>query len=337
MKLQRSLFALLIFLASASLAEQSFAEPTADEKRRAAGAFDEGVAKFKAADYPAAARAFLAADAVLPNAQAIRNAIAAARRANDFILVAEAADRVLGRPSDATISAEAREALSDASTRLALVELSCDVDPCTLALDGARVPAGRVRIVPGTHDFVATMKDGAHADEHVNAVAGATYRLAMHPKTATSSVVATPSSSIESPAATSGLPGTTAPSPVASSGGSVATPDASSRGGKLSPAVFYAGAGVSIVLLGLTTWSGIDTIGEKNKYYDHDPSYNQDTVYRKAHRTDAFLGATVIVGAATALVGWRLVDWSGGKASASARVDVSMTPQGAMLVARGAF
>src|SRR5439155_7359357 len=153
-------------------------------------------------------------------------------------------------PSDATISAEAREALSDASTRLALVELSCDVDPCTLALDGARVPAGRVRIVPGTHDFVATMKDGAHADEHVNAVAGATYRLAMHPKTATSSVVATRSSSIETGAATtatSGTPRAAAATPNGSSGDSVATADASSRSGKLSPAVFYAGVGVSVV------------------------------------------------------------------------------------------
>jgi hypothetical protein len=105
----------------------------------------------------------------------------------------------------------------------------------------------------------------------------------------------------------------------------------------LSPAVFYAGAGVSIVLLGLTTWSGIDTLSEKKKGLDRDPSYDKDTLLGKAHRTDAFLGATIIVGAVTAIVGLRLVDWHAGDARSAARVDVSITPQGSMLTARGTF
>jgi hypothetical protein len=105
----------------------------------------------------------------------------------------------------------------------------------------------------------------------------------------------------------------------------------------VSPAVFYGGVGISVVLVALTTWSGIDTIAEKNKYDNDRPSYDHDTVLRKAHRTDAFLGATVIVGAATAIVGLRLVDWHAGDGRSTAGVDMSITPQGSMLTARGTF
>jgi hypothetical protein len=329
MKRFPAILALLASLQGLLGAANASAEPTSDERRRAAAAFDEGVARFKAADYPAAAQSFLVADGLVPNALAIRNAIAAGRRANDFLLVAQAAERILGRPSEPALTAEAREALSEASSRLALVDLSCDVDPCTLSLDGTRVAPGAVRVVPGTHDVEAEAA-GHRANEHVNAVAGATYRLSLHP--AATARAAVP------PAPTS--PPAVAPSAVPKDEAAPApTERRDERNKKLSPAVFYAGAGVSAVLVGLTTWSGLDTLAERRKYDRHDQTYDRDTVYAKMHRTDALLGASIVVSAVTAYVGLRLVDWkrTGAPTSSQVGVWVQANQFGAGLSARAAW
>jgi hypothetical protein len=287
------------------------------------------VARFQAADYQAAARLFLVADGIAPNAQAIRNAIAAGRRANDFVLVAQAADRVLGRPSDPTLMAEAREALSEASGHLATIDLSCDVDSCSVSLDGGHATIGTLRVVPGTHDLQAEGKEGALAKEHINAVAGATYRVALHPtKPGDSAVSSSPTSTLPAPSS-----GSTPPADVAQSA------TRSDGGAKLSPAFFYAGVGASVVLVALTTWSGLDAVAAKGKYTSDPRAYDQDTVYGKAHRTDALLGASLVVAAVTTYAGVRLVDWKRSDAPTSSRFDmwVQASPAGGVFSARATF
>ena len=59
MKRFSSILALPVLLLNLFDATHASADPTSDERRRAAAAFDEGVARFKAADYQAAARLFL--------------------------------------------------------------------------------------------------------------------------------------------------------------------------------------------------------------------------------------------------------------------------------------
>src|SRR6185369_13504670 len=102
------------------------------------------------------------------------------------------------------------------------------------------------------------------------------------------------------------------------------------RRGKLPPAVFYGGLGASVVLLALTTWSGLDTFAEKNKRYSDPAGYDQDTVFGKAHRSDALFGATVIVSAVTAYIGFKLVDWKKSDAPTSPQMGMSVhaTPYG---------
>jgi hypothetical protein len=80
----------------------------------------------------------------------------------------------------------------------------------------------------------------------------------------------------------------------------------------------------------------LDTLAERHKFDDNDPSYDPDSVHSKAHRTDALLAGTVIVGAATAYVGVKLVDWSGQR-GARVSLSASPTPFGGGFVATARF
>jgi len=311
------------------------ADTPEDTTRRAAAAFDDGVARFKRADYEGAAKAFLTADELVPSAQSITNALAAARKANDFLAVAEAAQRVLSRGETGTLGTSAREALAEAATRLSAVETTCDPQPCTLSIDGTRVVGGRKYVLPGTHDVVAERSDGARAVEHVSTAAGATYRVALHPELRSASPP--PVSAPARAAATS-----TAPSmPATVTSGSTERPAGADKPSdkKMSPAVFYVGVGASAILVALTTWSGIDALGEKSSYLDCTTSCDKDIVLRKAHRTDALLAATLLVGATTGYVGLKLVNWapSGAKEGPAVSISVRPTPFGGGLVGLARF
>jgi hypothetical protein len=97
-----------------------------------------------------------------------------------------------------------------------------------------------------------------------------------------------------------------------------------------SPAVFYAGAGLSAVLLGITVWSGVDTLHARSEQpYTAD---ERSSVYARAHRTDALLAATVVLSGATAYVGLRLVDWGD-----HTQVAASLQPGGASMAVSGSF
>jgi hypothetical protein len=303
--------------------------------RRAAAAFDDGVARFKRADYEGAAKAFLVADELVPNAQAITNALAAARKANDFLAVADAAQRALSRGETGTLGTSAREALAEAATRLSAVEATCDPAPCTLSIDGTRIAAGRKYLLPGTHDVAGERPDGARALEHLSTVAGATYRVALHPELRSN--VTPPPISPAGGAATSIAPSTPA---TAASGSTAPLAGADNSSNKrMSPTVFYVGVGASAILVALTTWSGVDTLAALHKHDDNAPDYDPDSVRNKMHRTDALLAATVLVGATTGYLGWKLVNWApaGGREGPAVSVSVRPTPFGGGLVGLARF
>src|SRR5512140_2623548 len=82
----------LLFAASLLVTASARAD---DARERAAKAFDEAVKLYERAAYVEAARAFLRADTEAPSADALSNALAAARRANDHLLVVQIATRAL--------------------------------------------------------------------------------------------------------------------------------------------------------------------------------------------------------------------------------------------------
>src|SRR3954469_22174624 len=116
---------ILALLAALCATRVASAEPSAEDKKKAGASFDEGVTRFKRADYGLAAQAFLLADELSPSALALGNAITAGRRAHDDLLVARASQRALSRGgSDETLATIAREALAEASARLAVIDAS---------------------------------------------------------------------------------------------------------------------------------------------------------------------------------------------------------------------
>jgi hypothetical protein len=274
-----------------------------DARGDAAKAFDEGVKLYEKASYADAARAFLRADGLAPSRDALSNALAAARRSNDHLLVVTAAERAIARDStEPELATNGRRALAEAAQHLARVDLKCEPTPCEVAIDGKLVEAGVRFLLPGTH--VLSAKAGeARAQQAENLAAGTEYTILLHPKKPGEQQVKADVKTTKKP--TEGKP----------------KPRASDK--PLPPAVFYTGVGLTVVLAGITTWSGFDALNAKNDLPD-DPTKKEVTdVRNKVTRTDIFLAATVVVGGLTTYAGLRLVDFGGNKESAHLMVSPS--------------
>lgn len=314
---------------------RSLAEESKTSRAAAAEAFDEAVKHFEEADYEAAARAFLRADDLAPSTDALHNAIAAARKANDHLLVATAAERAIKRPKERQeLVTEAREALALAARNLAQVDLNCAPAPCKLLVDGSPVPAGTRYVLPGAYSAVAVAEDGNRTEERLTLAAGVTYSVLVHASKAGESkeAAAVSTHAIDEPvhdapketAAASAVPGPQGPMHA----------DSTERSKKpFSPTIFYVGAGVTAVLVGLNVWSGVDAISAKNDLPPSPRTSDLDDVRSKELRSDVIFGSAVVVGAATIAAGILWVDWGGGGATAF----VAPAPGGATAGARGRF
>ena len=290
--------------------------PTPSQIEQAADAFDAGVDAFERADYRAAVQKFLRADALIPNTDALFNALAAAERTKNDALVATAAARAVSREALAPkLAARARKALEIAEPRVARLVLSCEPTPCELALDGEPIPAGTSYALSGKHLVTVSGPNGARAEHTVEAVAGGRHALELELRPSAASV-----------AVPVGAEHRTAPA-------AAARPQQSQHDAEppLPPPVFYAGVGVTIALAAATTWSGIDTLRAKNRLPGTE-SDNEDVLSR-AHRTDALLIGTAVVGAATAYVGLVLTNWD--ESGSRAALGASLVEGGAFLSITG--
>jgi hypothetical protein len=306
-------------------------QPSASTKTKAAEHYDRGVDHFERAQYAAAVKEFLAADELVPSSDALSSAIAAARRSNDHLLVLRASQRAIARESvDPKLAAGARAALAEASRHLARIEASCEPAPCSLELDGSTIPAGTNYALPGTHTIVAKAEGREPSEERLAMAAGASYRVSLTLKPTAGAPLPAPA-----PAAPPVGPPDSKPGPAAPT--DQKPPVTSERARKdrpLPPVAFYAGAGVTGVLLILTTWSGIDTLSARDDLPERPTRDQIDDVEGRITRTDVLLAATVLVGAATGYAGIALVNWEG---KGSARMGVAPTAGGFQTAITGRF
>jgi hypothetical protein len=263
----------------------------AASRRRAADLYDRAVALYERARYAEAARAFFEADGLLPSSDALSSAIAAARLAHDYLLVARAAGRAAERESnDPKLAGDARAALAEAEAHLARVDLTCRPAPCQPSIDGAAVTAGRHLLLPGTRSFSASFGDGQPAvEQRASLAAGSLYTIALAPPAPAPKPVIGPRQALTPPAH-----------------------DARDTPEKpLPPWLFYAGAGSSLVLAGITVWSGVDALDDVDHYENTRAVADRDTARSSIKRTDFLLAGTLLMTGVTTYGGLRWVDFGG--------------------------
>lgn len=279
----------------------------ATELQRAAEVYDSALEHYERAEYAEAAKLFLEADSIHPSTEALMNAMAAARQANENLLVVTAAMRAEARESaEPALAARARQALAEAERKLSRLELSCSPSPCTMTIDGAAAESGRHYVLPGSHSFGA-IHAGRTTSRSLLADAGANYRITLE------------------------IP----PEPVhvEQAGGSENAgfePVQGPRDG-LPAEVFYASLALTGVAAGLTIWSGLDALNKKNSLSDPPTQSSRDELVASVRRTDILLAGTAILAVTTTYVGWKLVDFEGGEVSVAAH------PGRYTLSARGSF
>lgn len=297
------------------------AQPSEPEQTAAAARFDAGVQAYKQADYARAAEAFLAADALLPSARALSNALAAARRAGLSLLVARAAERSLARQGVSKADRKtAEEALAETSPKLARLEIVCATPGCALQIDGVPANISGSYVLPGAHRISAE----SHAALDLNCEAGQLCRGELKP-----SPVPSPTEAAATMATSSEPnPGTLPPTEKAHR-------ETQPRWKRRLPlAVLISTGGGALVLAALATWSGVEALDAKREYDADDPdSPSWNHVKKLAHRSDYFLaGSIVLAGAAAATAIW-WVDWD-----AYSRSQLAILPEGgATLTTRRRF
>jgi hypothetical protein len=265
------------------------------ERRRAAELYDRAVALYESARYAEAARAFYEADEASPSSDALSSAIAAARLAHDALLVARAAKRAVSRESsDPKLASDARAALSEAEAHLARVDLACSPAPCALSIESTEVAPGRHYLLPGTRVLSARFGT-VQVEQRASLAAGSLYTITLAPPPEPAPV---PQGA--PPATRTAEPETT----------STTARDVGSR--KPLPAwSFYAGAGVSLTLAGVTIWSGVDALGDVEHYEQTRLAGDRDTAQSSVRRTDWLLAGTLLMSGLTTYAGIAWVDFGG--------------------------
>lgn len=327
-------FALLLGAATPAFADKT---PDAAQIRQAAEQFDAGVNAYKQRDFEGAGSRFEAADAAVPSAKALRQAIRARMEAGQGSRAATLSAQALERyPGDDVTVKLARETIAKVEPLVHRLNVSC-ASPCVLALGTRSVPGESnsrwtVYVDPGKTAIGASFVGGSSNRQEITAEAGKTSEVRFEPEEKAVSPVVAPSPDKASPAV--------APPPETPSRDVVPT-----KASGIHPAVFIAGAAVTAGLGGVTIWSGIDT--KNNPGVDAVkaqcagqgetcPAY-QDGRKRQT-RTNILIGATAGAGAITVVLAI-LTNWRGNKkpAGPTAEPTASITDHGAVLGAVGTF
>ncbi|HEX4338935.1 MAG TPA: hypothetical protein VH062_23675 [Polyangiaceae bacterium] len=289
------------------------AEPTVDDIKAAEAEFNRGRESYRAGEYVEAAEHFESADGHAPNDKVLELAISARDKAGNQDRAATLAQLGLETyPNSERVKKVAAPLVDKAHAELLQVTISCS-EACTI-LDGTRivygVPAERriVFLTPGDHTIRAGWSDERTLSQNVSGAAGESSSLTF---------AAPPVPQKEAPLSTS----------LNTTGADEGAQASSLR--VLQPLYVYIGAGATAVLGGVTIWSGIDTVNNpgKDKVRDaclHGTQATCDSLYNQGKnaelRTNLLIGATSLVGAATAVVAIFFTDWSGKKKSDSATI-----------------
>jgi len=292
--------------------------PSVDDVKAAESDFNHGREAYKAGSYNEAADYFESADTHAPNDRVLELAINARDRAGHLDRAATLSELAITRyPSSDRLRKVAEPLLERAHTELLAVTVDC-TDACTL-LDGERIVHGDaaahrvVYLSPGDHTIRAGWSADRTDSKPVTGKAGDTVSIQF---------TAPPLPKVEEAAP---LAGPT--NPVTDNGPTVSPKP-------LPPVVFWSGLGATVALGAITTWSGVDTLNNPGKdkvraECNPTPKSDCQSLYDEGRnhqtRTNVLIGATSVVGVATAVIGLFFTNWKG-HASGDASAETGVSP-----------
>ncbi len=306
------------------------AQPTADERARAADAYDLGVSAFRARDYATAARWFETANRLYPSSAAVVQAVRAYRNVRDVLRAGSLALRLEDEPNlSAQAAATVRQAISAARPRYLRVEVVCSA-ACTLLVDGAEQAFPRFFLEPTREVTVVARFAHGERSERVSGRAGTIRTLAFDAPEGPPEVVEVASTE-EDLAIESGE-----------------NPYRISRLRFLSRprATFFMTVTAATAVVGITTWSGVDARRSERELDDAIESgetAERIAVLRSQHRQDVrrtrgYLGFTAVMVSVTGLVA-AFTDWTphGDDDEADTQADVQVGADSATLTLHHRF
>ncbi len=288
--------ALFFFLMCGSdrVMAQGVGEPSPEQKRAAAEAYDRGTTAWLAEQYGRAARFFETAYRLVPAAPALLQAVRANERAGNTLRAATLALLLKERyPGHARAAAVADRVLLEHGRSFTKVEVSCD--ECTLELDGAIVEQRTFFVEPEQeHTVVAGFPTGT-VRKTVRGHAGETVSLSFD------------APEPPPPAASEEEPGSAPRGPQR--GGEPLSGSGSERHGTpLVAAWVPVTLGVAtLAAAGVTVWSGIDTLAARDEYVARPTREGYERGVGLERRTNVLIGVSAALGVATAVTSWLAV------------------------------
>jgi hypothetical protein len=287
--------------------------PSAEDVKAAEADFGRGRDAYKQGDYVEAAEYFESADAHAPNERVLELSITARERAGNLDRAATLAQYGLETYPNSEKLRKIGEPLV-AKAKVDLLEVTVECDEACSVLDGTRLLHGEpatkrtVYLTPGDHTLRASWSQDRAAAKPVGGAGGIHVDVAFTAPPIPEKEVAAAAGAVD---------------PMADAG-------AQKKGG-LPPVVFWTGVGATAVLGGVTIWSGIDTMNNPGAdgvrqacagLGESCPEYRDGR--SRQTRTNILIGATSVVGVATAIVGIFATNWS----SDSPAKDVAKKPEG---------
>lgn len=301
--LLRKLGPALVFGAAVVLASPPAMAQSAADKKAAAAEATKAQKAFGAKKWADAASGYESAYRKAPNPKFLIGAANARAKLGENVKAANLYAKAM-KDGDAATKDEAKKGLSAVGPKLGQLEIKAD-GATSVSVDGDVVDMGVPLYFcqPGSRQVVAKYND-KESTLSPNVAAGVVTKVALTAPEAPA-VAAKPTEEPKKDEPIAEKPKDTS----------------SSSGGKpFSPLVVYVGAGLTVVGVGVTIWSGLDTQKQKDTFETDKSQENLDAGKSKQTRTNIFLGVTAAVGVFTAVAAIFFTDWNRKSTDANIKV-----------------
>jgi hypothetical protein len=267
----------------------ALAQLSPEKKKAAAAAFNRGEEAYASGSFNNAGVAFEEAYGHVPHPSALWNAARAWNRAGDLARAANLFAKYLNEaPPDAPDRKSAVTSLEQLTGKLGKLNIYAP-GYTTIEIDGQAIEGASVFVTPGTHIVRGRSESGVL--ERVQGVeAGGVASVALVQESAP--------------------PPNKDPNDGSGSGKAIGKDQGKPVNLRvLPPAAVIGGGAATALFLGITVWSGIDTLNAKSDYDALPNQENLDIGRGKQTRTNVLLGVTLGVAALTGAAAVFFVDW----------------------------